>query len=239
MDEVAAILRCVAMEVVLPRFRALRDSEIAEKSPGEIVTVVDGDVERFVAPQLTALLAGSRVVGEEAASARPALLDGLDQGDVWILDPLDGTGNFVAGNADFAVMLALLRDGETVAAWILHPVSGRLAVAARGEGAFIDGVRVRTSALAVPLGACRGSVLTGFLPAALKEQVAEHSHLFFGDPARHQMRGRGLSRRRHRGAEFPDVLAAVALGSRARRAVDRRGRRPCGAPGRCRLPAGG
>ncbi len=178
MDEVAAILRCVAMEVALPRFRALRDSEIAEKSPGKIVTIVDGEVERMVAPQLTALLAGSRVVGEEAAAARPALLDGMEQGDVWILDPLDGTGNFVAGNADFAVMLALLRDGETVAAWILHPVSGRLAVAGRGEGAFIDRVRVRTSALAVPLGACRGSVLTGFLPADLKERIAARSHLF-------------------------------------------------------------
>lgn len=178
MDEVAAILRTAATEAIVPRFRALGEHQIAEKSPGEIVTVVDTEVERIVAPQLTALLAGSRVVGEEAAAARPGLLDGLDQGDVWLLDPLDGTANFVAGNPDFAVMAALLRDGETVASWILHPVGGWLVVAGRGEGTFIDGARVRASAQAVPAGDCRGSVLTGFLPPELKAQVAQRAGSF-------------------------------------------------------------
>src|SRR3546814_20388180 len=54
------------------------------------------------------------------------------------------TGNFVAGPSPFAIMVALLVDGETVAAWIRDPITDRLAMAERGGGAYIDGVRIRT-----------------------------------------------------------------------------------------------
>ncbi|MEC5386880.1 inositol monophosphatase family protein [Uliginosibacterium sp. H3] len=163
-EAVGNALRALAEQFVLPRFRRLRDGDVMQKAHGEIVTVVDQDVEEALAPQLRALLPGSRVVGEEATSADPGLLDALDQGWVWLLDPVDGTSNFAAGREAFAMMVALLRDGVAVASWIYSPISGRLAVAELGSGAFVDGVAVRTVEPAKPA-ALSGVVKTRYLPA--------------------------------------------------------------------------
>jgi len=179
-ETVSTILQAAAAEAILPRFQKLRGGEIEEKTPGEAVTVADREAERIIAPQLTALLPGSRVVGEEACAANPSLMEGLDEGDVWLVDPLDGTSNFIAGTADFAVMIALLRQGRTLASWMLRPVDGHLAVASLGEGAFIDNVRIRTSTESPAPEACRGAVLTRFLPDSLKEQVQAKASRFAG-----------------------------------------------------------
>ncbi|ANY84896.1 inositol monophosphatase (plasmid) [Microvirga ossetica] len=170
MDEVATIMRQAAAEAILPRYRKLLAGDVEEKTPGEVVTVADREAEQIISPRLAALLAGSRVVGEEAVATNPSLMDGLDEGRVWLVDPLDGTANFVAGSSAFSVMVAFLQDGRTMASWLLDPVSGQLSVASRGEGAFIDGVRVRASTVSLSASECRGSVLTRFLPEELKEQ---------------------------------------------------------------------
>jgi fructose-1,6-bisphosphatase/inositol monophosphatase family enzyme len=145
MDEVATVMRQAAAEAILPRYQTLLAGDVEEKTPGEVVTVADREAEQLISPRLAALQPGSRVVGEEAVAANPSLLDGLDDGHVWLVDPLDGTANFVAGSSSFSVMVALLKDGQTIASWLLDPVSGQLSVASRGDGAFIDGMRVRTS----------------------------------------------------------------------------------------------
>jgi fructose-1,6-bisphosphatase/inositol monophosphatase family enzyme len=162
-DQVGSALRDLAERYVMPRFRRLRDDEVMEKSPGEIVTVVDREVEQILAPQLLALLPGSRVVGEEATAEDPPLLNGLERGWVWLLDPIDGTANFAAGREDFAMMVALLHDGEAVACWIYSPISGQLAVAEQGSGAFIDGAAIRIAS-APDLTGLQGVVKTRYLP---------------------------------------------------------------------------
>jgi len=174
-DEVTAIMRQAAADVILPRFRRLVDGQIEEKTPGEVVTIADREAEQIISPQLATLLPSSRVVGEEAVAMNPKLIDGLDEGTVWLVDPLDGTANFVAGSPAFSVMVALLQEGQTIVSWLLDPASGQLSVAARGSGAFIDGVRVRTPTAPLPPQECRGSVLTRFLPEELKEQVTVRS----------------------------------------------------------------
>ncbi|MFC4173720.1 inositol monophosphatase family protein [Microvirga sp. GCM10011540] len=170
-DEVATIMRQAAAEAILPRYQTLLAGDVEEKTPGEVVTVADREAEQIISPRLAALLPGSRVVGEEAVATDPSLMNGLDEGCVWLVDPLDGTANFVAGSSSFSVMVALLRDGQTVASWLLDPASGKLSVASRGDGAFIDGVQVRASTALLSTRECRGSVLTRFLPDELKEQV--------------------------------------------------------------------
>ncbi len=169
---VGELLAQAAREIVLPRFRSLQASEVSEKSPGEIVTVVDRAVEAMLIPRLMALLPDSRVVGEEGVSDNPALLDGLDRGDVWLVDPIDGTSNFVAGREDFGIMVALLRDGTTRMSWIQFPLTSALAIAELGEGAYLDGSRLRLSPRAPqrPL-ALQGVVKTGFMPEPLRSQV--------------------------------------------------------------------
>ncbi|WP_245571784.1 inositol monophosphatase family protein [Microvirga subterranea] len=170
-------MREAATMAILPRFQKLAANEVEEKTPGEVVTAADRDAEQLINPRLAKLLAGSRAVGEEAAAANPALMDRLDEGRVWLVDPLDGTSNFVAGLPTFSVMVALLENGQTLASWLLEPVSGRLCIAVRGEGAFIDGVRTWAPTMSLSAPDCRGSVLTRFLPDDLKQQVAARSHM--------------------------------------------------------------
>ena len=141
-EQVGALMRKVAAEVVMPRFCDLRAGEIAEKSPGEVVTCVDLAAERQLADGLTALMPAARVIGEEAAAADPALLDNAGDGVVWLIDPLDGTRNFAEGRAPFGVMVALVVDGVPQMGWMLDPVNGRMCFAERGQGAFCGDERV-------------------------------------------------------------------------------------------------
>jgi len=143
-DEVTALMRGVAATAVTPRFRMLAGHEIAEKSPGEVVTIADREAEALLHDGLEALGIPARIIGEEAAAEQPDLLDGIGEGLIWLIDPLDGTANFATGRAPFGMMVALIEDGVPLAGWILDPVSGRLCHAERGAGATCDGAPVRT-----------------------------------------------------------------------------------------------
>lgn len=137
MDEVAALMREVARREILPRFRMLKEGDIEEKSKGDFVTIADREAELWLTPRLEALLPGSIVLGEEATAAEPSRLLIVEQGEpFWTVDPIDGTGNFVAGRETFGVMISLVRMGAVRRAWIYLPVSGDLAVAEEGAGAF-------------------------------------------------------------------------------------------------------
>ena len=168
---VGALMAEVAARAILPRFRALAADEVEEKSPGELVTVADREAEAILAAGLAPLLPGSRVIGEEACATAPDLLDSLGEGTVWLVDPLDGTANFAAGSPDFAVMVALLVDGETQAAWILDPLSGRLAWAELGGGAWIGDRRLE--AAAQPNGAKLRGALGRFMPENMQSTLEE------------------------------------------------------------------
>jgi fructose-1,6-bisphosphatase/inositol monophosphatase family enzyme len=181
LDQVADLMREVAATVVLPRFRHLRESEVHVKSPGDVVTVADQEAERALTIGLTGLLPGSGVVGEEAVAADPAILSHVgDRGAVWIIDPVDGTNNFAAGKTPFAVMVALLRDGEPAASWILDVVDDRMTVAEAGSGAYIDGVRVKTRTDNPGAAALHGVVAHKYLPAGLRAQSSANGHRLGG-----------------------------------------------------------
>lgn len=168
-DKVSMVLRAAAAEAILPRFRNLTTHDVEEKSPGELVTAADLHAERLIGEQLVLLDPSARIVGEEACARNPALANALDQGTVWLIDPLDGTGNFASGRGPFSVMLALLREGETVAAWMLDPVSDQLHVAELGSGAQINGLPVSADGGADTLR--RGSISTRFLPLDVLETI--------------------------------------------------------------------
>ena len=173
-DHVSQLMRDVAASVVLPRFRVLAPGEIAEKSPGEVVTIADREAEARLHEGLAALGLGARIVGEEAAEQDDMLLEGLGEGLVWLIDPLDGTANFAAGRAPFGMMVALVDDGEPIESWILDPVAGRLCHARRGEGASCDGQSVmgRQSLRSPP----RAALGSHFLPPERRAQL----HAFAG-----------------------------------------------------------
>lgn len=147
-DAVAAIIREVAQAEVLPRYKTLQKHEVRIKShPGDLVTAADEAAEEALAIRLRALLPGSVVVGEEGTAADPDLLNKLDEdAPVWVLDPVDGTRNFAHGVPRFAVMVALVRGGDTVMGWILDPVADSLYVSEAGAGSWRDGVRLHVNA---------------------------------------------------------------------------------------------
>lgn len=177
-DGAGLLLREASDRFILPRFRALGHGEVEEKSPGEVVTVADRETEAWLTPRLGALVPGSRVVGEEAVEADPRLLEGLDRGLAWLVDPVDGTANFASGSPRFAVMAALLRDGDALAAWILDPVSGTLAAAERGAGAAMDGVAMRVPAVVPEPAKLHGALHCRFMPPAVRETVEARQGAF-------------------------------------------------------------
>jgi fructose-1,6-bisphosphatase/inositol monophosphatase family enzyme len=143
-DKVSALVAQVAAEVILPRFRCLQSDEIQEKNPGDLVTVADREAEQRLIELLPPLLEGSLVMGEECVALDAARLDCL-AGDrpVWIIDPIDGTGNFVRGSQNFAVIVALAWRQKTVQGWIYDPLLGQATHAIAGGGTWCGGKRRR------------------------------------------------------------------------------------------------
>ncbi|RNI25134.1 inositol monophosphatase family protein [Flexivirga caeni] len=136
-DEVLALLQEVSAEVIEPRFRSLADGEVMEKNPGDLVTVADREAEVEITRRLAAAYPDALLIGEEAVSAHPAMLDGLVDADHWFtIDPVDGTRNFVHGVSDYAVMVSELRGREVVRGWIWQPEHQLAYVAERGAGAW-------------------------------------------------------------------------------------------------------
>jgi fructose-1,6-bisphosphatase/inositol monophosphatase family enzyme len=177
-DAVTDILIEAAEIAIVPRFDALGDADIAEKSPGELVTVADREAEDLITPRLRALV-DAPVVGEEATAADPALLRAVrESAAAWVVDPLDGTANFVAGRPQWAVMAALVRDGQTVAGWIVRPADGRVYAAERGGGAWRNGIRVRRPPAAGAPSALRGAAHTRFLDPPDRDRVSAAVPLF-------------------------------------------------------------
>jgi len=144
-ERVADLIRETAAAELLPRFRNLAEGDVRQKKPGDFVTVADVAAEQRLATGLATILPGVPVVGEEAVETDASLLDliGRPDGTCWIVDPLDGTANFAAGSDTFAVIVCLVHRAETVAAWILDVPRDRMAVALKGQGVMLDGVRAR------------------------------------------------------------------------------------------------
>ncbi|MET0371274.1 MAG: inositol monophosphatase family protein [Sphingobium sp.] len=154
-DPVVALMRQVGADIVMPRYRNLSAADISEKATDDFVTIADRESEIRLAEGLAAILPEAGIIGEEACAADPEMLDRAGEGLNWIIDPIDGTGNFAAGRPPFGIMIALVDGGTTLAGWILDPMSGRLCHAILGAGSHIDGeqVRARESGEALPIAA--------------------------------------------------------------------------------------
>jgi myo-inositol-1(or 4)-monophosphatase len=119
------------------------DATVQSKStPTDPVTVVDTETERLLRDRLAELRPGEPVLGEEEGG----VVDVRDGRPTWVLDPIDGTVNFVYGIEMYAVSVAVQLDGESVAGAVANVPTGALYSAARGHGA-----RVRQSGVTAPL----------------------------------------------------------------------------------------
>ena len=125
--------------ITTARFRAL-DLRVETKPDLSPVSEADRAAEEAIRALIASSGRGEGVLGEEF---------GDDGGDVkWIVDPIDGTTNYVRGVPVWATLLALERDGEVVLSLVSAPELGRRWWAVRGEGAFVNGSRCRVSSVA-------------------------------------------------------------------------------------------
>ena len=167
--DVAALLRDACAVEIMPRFRNLGAGGIREKSSAlDLVTDADELAERHITAGLLARFPGCLVVGEEATATDRALPSRMRDAELaFVVDPVDGTANFAAGLPLFGVMAAAVLRGEVVASWILDPMTGDMALALRGEGAFSesrDGARTALGVAApTPLGGMLGAVSFGYM----------------------------------------------------------------------------
>lgn len=140
-ERVTRLLEEVAQDAIMPHYRALDPAEINTKSgPHDVVTVADLAAEKRLTPALAALTPGAAIVGEEAATDKPELMDALRrEGEAWLIDPVDGTANFAVGLPLFCVMICYVVNGDAIMSWIHDPVRGVTAVAEKGAGAWMLG----------------------------------------------------------------------------------------------------
>jgi fructose-1,6-bisphosphatase/inositol monophosphatase family enzyme len=170
-DRVADALREVSAAVIEPRFRALAEGDVDEKAPGDLVTVADREAELALETRLAAIV-DAPLVGEEGCAADPTRLGCLGAERAWVVDPIDGTSNFVAGSEQWAVMVALLERGEAVVSWIWQPTTRRMYTAERGGGATCNDAPLRIDTSSTSL---RGPAFTHFMPPAEKDAVTRNA----------------------------------------------------------------
>lgn len=180
MHKVVAMMREAALRHVMPSFRCLDRTDIRSKSgPMDIVTVADEATERDLTAALQAAWPQALVVGEEAVAASPDLLDGLATADLaFVIDPIDGTANYAAGVPLFGVMVSAVSGGEVVGGAIVDPICNVAALAARGQGAWLDdgkgGERRLQVAPAVPAHEMAGNASWRYLPAPVRDVVTHN-----------------------------------------------------------------
>lgn len=148
--------------ITMRRFRAL-DLRVETKPDLSPVSEADRDAEVALRAAVAASGRGEGVLGEEF---------GDDGGDAkWIVDPIDGTTNYVRGVPVWATLLALVRGGEVVCSLVSAPALGRRWWATRGGGAFADGSRARVSAVSSLESASVSTTSARRMPAGWTEIV--------------------------------------------------------------------
>src|SRR5579863_7569529 len=122
-------------------FGEVEQLQVSIKGPGEFVSTADLRAERTLKTELLRARPGYGILLEESG-----LSEGSDRHYRWIVDPLDGTTNFLHGIPHFAISIALERDGEVVAGLVYEPTRNEMFWAEKGAGAYLNDRRLRVSA---------------------------------------------------------------------------------------------
>src|SRR5262245_21729421 len=122
-------------------FGEVEHLQVSLKGPANFVTAADCRAEEILRDELTTARPGYGFFGEVGGRH-----EGTDKTHTWVVDPLDGTSNFVHGIPHFAISIALEREGTVVAGVIYNPANDDLFTAERGKGAFLNDKRLRVAA---------------------------------------------------------------------------------------------
>jgi myo-inositol-1(or 4)-monophosphatase len=122
-------------------FGEVENLQVSLKGPANFVTAADRRAEETLREELAQARPGYGFLGEEGGAH-----EGSDKSHRWIVDPLDGTMNFLHGIPHFAISIALEREGAIVAGIVYNPINDELFTAEKGKGAFLNDQRLRVAA---------------------------------------------------------------------------------------------
>ena len=118
----------------------IENLQVSLKGPANFVSLADSRAEEMLCEDLDKARPGYGFIGEEGG-----LREGADKTHTWIVDPLDGTTNFLHGIPQFAISIGLQREGTIIAGVIYNPANEELYTAERGKGAFLNDQRLRVA----------------------------------------------------------------------------------------------
>ena len=118
----------------------IENLQVSLKGPANYVSAADRRAETVLFEELTKARPGYGFLGEEGG-----VREGSDRSHTWIVDPLDGTTNFLHGIPQFAISIGLQRDSELIAGVVFNPATEELFMAERGKGAFLNDQRLRVA----------------------------------------------------------------------------------------------
>lgn len=168
MRAVVAAAKLVAAEEIMPRYMKVAHQH---KSDGSLCTEADIAAQEALTRKLQAIL-NVPVLGEEMNAAQQNELWGDGHQDVWCIDPIDGTSNFVRGLPYFAVSIALIRNGQSVLGVVYDPVADEAFAAESGRGAFLNGKQLLRRNVAAELCEALANVDLKRLNSKLAGQLA-------------------------------------------------------------------
>lgn len=122
-------------------FGEVAELQVSKKGAGDYVSAADIKAEQVLFEELMRVRPGYGFIGEERG-----LIEGSDKTHTWIVDPLDGTTNFLHAIPHFSVTAALERDGVIVAGVTYNPISNEMFWAEKGKGAYLNDKRLRVAA---------------------------------------------------------------------------------------------
>jgi len=158
-----------AGSVIVKAYGDPSKTKIEQKGSNDFVTNVDKEAEAAIIATIKKAYPEHTIIAEESGAT-----NGADTDNQWIIDPLNGTTNFVKGVPHFAVSIALHTKGKAEVAVIYDPITDELFSAARGKGAQLNGYRLRTSSAKE----LAGTILATGFPYQMKHQQETYLNIF-------------------------------------------------------------
>ena len=129
-----------ASKVIIRDFGELENLQVSKKGPKDFVTKTDKRVEKMLIEELEKTKKNFSFITEESGK-----ILNKNKEVFWIIDPIDGTTNFMHGIPHFAISIALQKKGEIITGLIVDPIKNEIFYAEKNNGSYINNVRIRTS----------------------------------------------------------------------------------------------
>tara|TARA_Y100001936_G_scaffold229981_1_gene252662 strand:- start:58 stop:768 length:711 start_codon:yes stop_codon:yes gene_type:complete len=129
-----------ASKILIRDFGEIEKLQVSKKGPSDFVTNSDLKVEKIIIEELKKAKPNYSIISEEKG-----IENNKDENNTWILDPVDGTVNFLHGIPHFAISIALKSENEIVSGLIFDPIKNEIFYAEKNNGAFFNNQRIRVS----------------------------------------------------------------------------------------------